>query len=352
MRRLLGIIAFCILPFFQWRCDNTLQINGNYEEKVVVYGLLNYGQDTNYIRIQKTFLGENTSALNLASQAGENYYSAGELEVKLEQWKFGALVNTTFCDYVDGDTLGIEKDSGVFASSPNILYRICMPLDSSSTYKLHILRLEDSSIFTAETNLVQSFYLFSPTKPNAYISFADTGNITYTCKQAVNGMIYDLVMTFRYAEVRHINGDSTIHSIDWVIFDNKEGTGTIGISNLNYTLSRHAFYSFIASSLKVDTAVTRYAININYAWYAGGIELYDQYLNLLANLGLNEDYISPEYTNVNGGLGIFSSRYIETANNLILDDISLDSLSCGAITRQLRFVGSASNHDYPACWEQ
>ena len=116
-------------------------------------------------------------------------------------------------------------------------------------------------------------------------------------------------------------------------------------------MDRRSFFTFLSSTLSEDPEVVRYFIELQFDWYAGGVELYDQYINMLANLGINQDYISPEYTNVQNGLGIFSSRHKETAAHVLLSDDTLDSLACGSITKQLRFVSSQSNPDYPGCIE-
>ncbi len=345
----IGILSLAVSGIMLAGCDNTLQINGNYTERVVVVGLLDHGLDTNYLRIQRSFLDDNTSALILADDPGENFYTESELTVYLEQWKDGIMQSVVSVEYVNGDTLGIEKPEGIFASSPNILYRITTPIDSMSAYKLMVIKNETQDTIYSETEIVGSYYLYYPTQSDIYISYADTGLITYTCKQAVNAMLYDLNLTMYYAEKNTITGDSTIKSITWNIFSNKQGTNADGFSNISYSVSRHAFYSFLRSALDVDPDVIRYCIDLQFDWYAGGEALYDQYINLLANLGINEDYISPEYTNITGGLGIFSSRHKESAIHVKLSDDSLDSLACGTTTAALRFASSPSNPAYPGC---
>ncbi len=330
-------------------CDNTLEINGGYQERVIVYGLLDHGADTQYIRIQKSFLGENTSALELAGQAGENYYLPEELTVYLWRWQDGVRTDSIPLEYVDGDTLGIDKPEGLFASTPNILYRTTATIDTLSDYQLMAIHHASGDTISAYTRIVWSYYLYFPTRPDTYIDFADTGRITFTCKQAVHAKLYDLNLTFRYAEKNTVTGDSTIHALTWNIFSNKSGTNTEGYSNIAYSMERYSFFTFLAATLEPDTQVVRYALDLQFDWYAGGMELYDQYLNMLANLGINQDYISPEYTNVDGGIGIFSSRHKESAGNIRLGDATLDSLACGVITRPLGFVSAASNPDYPGC---
>ena len=342
------IIFFCCLQLCL-ACDNDFDINGDYIEKTVVIGLLDFGLDTNFIRIGKTFLEPNTSAFVLATSPDQLFYDYNELNVYLEEWKSGVFIKTVGVDYVDGDSLGIEKEPGIFSTSPNILYRIATPLDSAATYKLFIINNNTGDTITSQTNIVQSYYVYYPTLPGTYINFADTGKITYTCKQAVNALIYELWMDFYYYEKNIYSGDSVLKKLEWQIFNNEFGDNILGYSNLSYTLPRHSFYNVLASSIEVNSDVVRTAVGVDFRWYAGGVELYDLYLNMLANLGLNEDYISPEYTNVEGGVGMFSSRHTKYITDIKFYESTIDSIACGKLTSKLNFISSKTNPAYPGC---
>ncbi len=343
-------VTLCILLLAMIvSCDNELDINGDYIEKVVVFGLLDYADDTNFIRIEKTFLEPNTNAMVLAADPAQLFYQAHELDVYLEQWKDNVFIARLTVDYVDGDSLGLEKEEGTFATSPNILYRITDQLDSMSTYKLFAIKTATGDTISAETNIVHDYYLYYPTISNTYISFADTGNITYTCHQAVNAKMYELWMDFNYYEKNIYTNDSVLITLKWQIFNGKIGDNIDGYSNISYTIPRHSFYNFLSASIQPNENVIRTAVGVNFHWYAGGIELYYQYLNILANLGINEDYISPEYTNINGGIGMFSSRHAEHATAIKLYDNTLDSIACGSKTNNLQFVSSKTNPAYPGC---
>jgi len=348
-QNLLHIAIFFLLSAMLISCDNELDINGDYIEKVVVFGLLDYADDTNFIRIEKTFLEPNTNAMVLAADPSQIFYQANELAVYLEQWKDNVFIATLTVDYVDGDSLGLEKEEGTFATSPNILYRITQQLDSMSTYKLFIIKSASGDTIKAETNMVHDYYLYYPTISNTYISFADTGKITYTCHQAVNAKMYELWMDFNYYEKNIFTNDSVLKSLPWQIFNGKIGDNIDGNSNISYSLPRHSFYNFLSTAIQPDENVIRTAVGVNFHWYAGGIELYYQYLNILANLGINEDYISPEYTNIIGGIGMFSSRHAKHAIDIKLYDNTLDSIACGSITNNLQFVSSKTNPTYPGC---
>lgn len=330
-------------------CDNSLDINGDYIEKKVVWCLLDAGLDTNFIRINRSFLDENSSAFYLASDPDNLYYEKNALEVYLEEWNAGMFKKRIEVDYVDGDSLGIIKDDGIFASSPNILYRLISRLDTFATYKLFIVDVAAHDTITSETNLVQSFYAFYPTKTGIHIDYTDTSKITYICHTAVNGKLYELWMHFNYWEVNNISGDSVMKTIQWQIFENMEADNINGSGNISYSLNRNSFFNFLAGEIEPDPDVHRIYGSLDFYWYAGGIEIYNQYLNILANLGINEEYISPEYTNINGGLGIFSSRYILKIPGVLLSNETIDTIACGDVTAGLGFYSSPASLFYPGC---
>lgn len=330
-------------------CDNNLDINGKYIEKKVVWGLLDAGLDTNYLRINKSFLDESSSAYYLASDPDNLYYGKEDLEVYLEEWKFGAFRKRLEVQYVDGDSLGIVKEEGVFAASPNILYRVLASLDTFATYKLFIVDNATQDTIRSETNLVHSFSAFYPTKTGSHIDFTDTSKITYMCHSAVNGKLYELWMHFNYLEINIASGDSTMKTIKWQIFENIEADNINGSGIISFSLNRSSFFNFLSGEIDPDPDVNRIFSSMDFYWYAGGIEIYDQYLNILANLGINEEYISPEYTNIEGGLGLFSSRYILIVPDVLLANETIDTIACGDITSGLRFFSSPASLYYPGC---
>ena len=349
LRPELKVGFFVVFIASVFACNNDFNINGEYIEKTVVFGLLDYGEDTNFLRIEKTFMEENTSAFVLATDPENYYYAESDLDVYLEQWTNGNYVITIPAQYVNGDTLGIIKEEGLFSGSPNILYCITEKLDSLSTYKLFVINNETKDTITAQTNIVGDFYVYAPTRPEFYIDYTDTSKITYTCQQALNAKIYELWMQVNYYEKNIMSGDSVLKHVDWQIFNNKFGDNTEGNGNIAYSIDRDAFYSFLSGAVEEDNNVIRYFTTLDFYWYAGGLEIYDQYLNLLANLGINQDYISPDYTNVIGGLGLFSSRHKIAVHNVHIYDQSIDSIACGHNTQQLNFVSSYTNPAYPGC---
>ncbi|MEZ5013223.1 MAG: DUF4249 family protein [Chitinophagales bacterium] len=341
------LYVLAISPFAS--CDNAVEINGEYQEKVLVYGLLDHAKDTNYLRIEKSFLNDQINALVLSQDPAQLYYSDSDLQVSIEEWKSGLLQRTLPAERVNGDTLGIPKANGIFASAPNILYRLIAQLDSSATYTLQIIHEADGDTIRSTTQLVYGAQAYYPTKPDVYLDFTDTTKITYYINEADNGRMYELWMHFFYYEKELASGDSVLKHADWQIFANKISENSDGIGFITYSLNRNNFFTFLAGSIDPDPNVSRRFAYLDFTWYIGSEEIYSMYLNTLANLGINENYISPEYTNVEGGMGLFASRLAMPVHHVLLYDETIDSIACGSITGNLRFYSSQTNPGYPGC---
>ena len=337
-----------LLYVFVIACDNTIEINSTLKEETIVYGLLDIQDSVHYIRIEKSFLQDNISGLVLAADPANLYYPDSVLTGYVEEWKDNVFIEKYDLEKVDGDTIGIPKQEGIFASSPNILYRFKKSLDADATYKFYAI-LNEKDTVSASTVIVHPYEVFYPTISGAFINYTDTTKIGYLCRHAVNGKIYELWMHVHYYEKNYASGDSVLKTVDWQIFKNLSSESTSGEGNLLYSLRRQSFYSFMSNNIPDDENVRRYFSSMNFSWYAGGQELWNLYLNELANLGINEFYISPEYTNVKNGLGIFSSICHIEVDSVYLDNLTVDTLACGHITDHLHFASNPENPYYPDC---
>lgn len=114
-------------------CDNEVDVVGDWKEVPVVYGVINpmplfEAVEPHYIRIEKAFLDPRTDAFQIAQRADSLYYGPFDLEVILyEQSLQGAQVITTPLDTLErinavDEGLG-DREEGIFASSPNYLYK-------------------------------------------------------------------------------------------------------------------------------------------------------------------------------------------------------------------------------------
>jgi hypothetical protein len=137
------MIRLFFLPLFAMvvllgACNDEIDLTADWKDIPVVYGLIDKSDDTHYIRIEKVFVDPDRNALEVAEIPDSIYYAS--LTVELEKLSTGQRVNLV---RVDGNDIGIPRDTGVFANSPNYLYTFDaddLLLEGQDEVRLHINR--------------------------------------------------------------------------------------------------------------------------------------------------------------------------------------------------------------------
>ncbi len=295
-----------------------------YKEIPVVYGLLNASDSLQYIRIQKAFLGEG-NALIMAQHTDSIYYR-DILDVKLEEYNNSGIKLRTLSLIRDQ----MPKEPGNFSTFPNYIYRTQgEKLNTQFDYKLVVRNTETDSMYSAQTLLVDSISILNPTVFAAQLSWV--APFPYTVRYSPNseGFIYQLIIRFHYSETTISTGNVSWKYIDWKFPERtKQESGEININ-------RPDFYTFVASQLDPDQAVKRHAGEMEFIFTIAA-EQFKAYIDVNnPPTGVNQEV--PMYTNIQGGLGIFSSRMVQVVGNKYLDVASEAELVSGAVTGDLGF---------------
>ncbi|MBL4715578.1 MAG: hypothetical protein JKX95_03005 [Bacteroidia bacterium] len=329
-------------------CESDIDINDDWEEVTIIYGLLDPSDSVQYIKVNKAFLGEG-AAYGYAA-VHDSIYHQDSIEVTLTAWDG----NSKKKEIILLQDRSIPKDSGSFSYPDQILYRTPPgdTLDSNYEYELTVTRVEkDELVATAKTKLIKDFQISTPSVVStATIGFADQNKYklyNVSIVAAENGRLYELVVRFNYKEVDILSGDTTLHSLDWQAFSKVKAKNELldGIENISKKIDGKLFYYLVNSSIQENANVIRIASTLDFMFFVGGEEL-STYIDVNnAQVGLTTIKVKPEYTNVDGGLGIFSSRFQKILRNKELSDYSIDSLACGSITGKLGFLDS----DFETC---
>lgn len=333
------IVAFLFLGFLLPSCSTDFDLTSDWKDVSIVYGLLDKDANYNYIRVEKAFLDPTTNALTIAQIADSIYYKG--LTVQLQEFSNGNLVNTIPLTQVDGDSMNILRDTGIFASSPNILFRTDYDLQPTNHYKILLTKADgQASTVTAETDIVNDLKLTKPIGSQK-VSFFPNTNFTIDWKSATNGKVYDLVLRFHYKEYLSSSGIFVKDTaLDWVIFRNKTSNDASGGDDMGYSIESNNFYTYVNASIADNPDVYRVAGKIDLLFSVGGAEFYNYYQINLAQTGLTQGQALPIYTNVENGLGIFSSRAFKNIYGIEVDSKTVDSLSCLKTTAHLNFLKS------------
>ena len=295
-------------------CSTDVDLLEPYKPITIVYGLLNINDNTQYIKINKAFLGEG-DALIMAQQSDSINYQPGDLDVYLQKQGDANLI-TCF------DTTGIAKDDGTFSNPYQLLFYTNTVIDASSKYNLIIHRHTDGAVINAETKIVGTVDITIPSSPISQINLFNAASQTYSTqnikwKPGANAKIYNVVVRFTYYETL-INPPGTT---DTVRLD--YNLGNIVMDDIFSTqeqqlqLQGEQYFNFIGTSISSNSnvnSVTRIENDsLEIIVTAGAEDLYTYILVNEPSIGLIQE--KPEYTNINNGVGIFSSRWKRTLKN-------------------------------------
>lgn len=338
MKKIQLFLSMTVLLAFFTSCTTDVELYSDYKDIPVIYGLLDASQDTNFIRIDRAFSGNNDNPINANEVAliADSCNYPGKLKAYIVEYKYGygnTLEPTG--DTVELDTITIhDKEMGVFYS-PNqkAYFTDNMTIDHrplfannnpNAKFKYKLFVFKGDEVVTAETGLVggDNFKILTSQLSFTPVESDMVKKITFT--PADNAVFYDMKYYFTYYE-KHDNEPETKKQVSFS-FD------ATSIEDLGYednyfyfVYDENELFNLLETAIGADTVydelhprVRRYfddkPIRITLA--AGGDELYN-YIKINSQSGYSQTV--PDYTNIKGGFGVFSSRI-----NLTKDvDISL-----------------------------
>ena len=308
----------CLLMFNA--CSTDVDLYADYKDITVVYGLLDSGADTNFIKINKAFCGDNDNPINAQEVAlipdSSNY--SGKLEAKLIEYRANATSNNyQKTNEYPLDTITIhDKEPGIFYSPDQQVYYTTEKIrknDERYKYRYELQIVRGDSLISASTDIVggSSFALtqrslnFGSTANNPFVAFT----------RCPNAAVFEVVIKFHFVEVRASN-DSVERVMTWplgyqpeysIIFDENKQQYTVPYtaSMFQYNLSK-----FLGADTNIYMERLIFEPSLEVCVAAGGDELY----NFITVNGPSNSIVQtlPEYTNVKGGYGVLSSRYMLT----------------------------------------
>lgn len=344
-------------------CSEDFEVTAPYKDVTVVYGILDPLDTAHYIRIQKAFLDENKSAIDMSKVSDSSYYE--KLTVVLKEYAddkgrtFSKSIKLSQVDmaaegYVKN---GPENEQGFF-QSPHKAYKFTnkdMVLEPYKSYRLiinnDITGNVDSSdlllIVNPDSSKAQNrFYISVFNKSGYTLDFAKTtlNNPTYTLLGNVplNARFLEGIIRFHYVDKNISTGTSTPKYVDYK-FDRDENITTqfkLEVQNKN-------IFAYLADAIGTAPAnVERYLDSCDIYVYAGDNYLFTyEQVNLAQSGGIAADQIKPYYTNIKGAntLGLLASRTYRFYENAGISQPTIDSLKENPVTIGLNIKGRTDN---------
>ncbi|MBN3036349.1 MAG: DUF4249 family protein [Bacteroidales bacterium] len=320
MRRTLQLILFLLLIYIPYSCETELDTNAPWKEITVIYGLLDQYDSIQIIKVNRAFLGEGNALL--MAQTGDSGNYAVPPEVYVEDWDGGTLRRT-----IEFDTFSVyNQESGIFGSRREVMFRskpFSEPvtitglgekiwLDDDHTYRLMVRNPVSGNEVTAQTGLVKEF---SITKPSSISDSLGLDNdpeakTTFRWTQSSTGTRYEFEFRFHFMEVLHSSPD-TLHRHITLATSTQKKSSSDEMSLIYY--DQTFFQSCLAGIPYTKDPGRENDVKERIAGkmeviVASAVEEFDKYIDVN-----NPDPTSividpPIYTNVNNGIGIFSSR--------------------------------------------
>ena len=319
------IFLFILIIFSS--CETDFDVNAEWQDVTIVFGLLDPGQNDQFIKINKAFLGED-GAFEMASVADSSNYDPSKLSVKIFKIKEGPF--NTYESVGDPVTLNdtiIDKSSGLFSTDENIIYTfnnddLVNPntfYENNFFYELEIVNSNTDYKVTAQTEIISSFS-FASTSGNQWGLYVPNApdSLTFRTKAikwtiSSNGIIYQLDLIINYTE----NNNDT--SLIW----SQSLQEPIGNSDMTCFIKGDDFFNFLTNNLSSSTNKDFISINLKMTVGTSNLKTYIQVNEPLSGIVQER----PVFTNINNGLGLFSSRYTYFHNeNIQLNQESLDYL--------------------------
>ncbi len=336
------IIFYLSVIFFS--CSTDIDLNADYKDITVVYGLLDKGTDRQYIKVNKAFLGEAPVAEMAAVSDSFIYKSA---TVMLKKYHNDHYIKTIYFEYNDT----IPKDTGYFANDKNVIYITDEKIIEESeekdleeySYKL-IVQIPGKPEVSSEAKLVSSVKILPPISYSSqlifYQSYGSSGqyiDLKLKYESAKNALLYEVYTEISFYEKNQGNDNYTMKTLMWRQLD-KRATSIKGDETIESIISGSGLFNYIHSQIANTNTEERIFYSIRFYFVAAG-ETLTKYIDLTSpDYGIVQE--KPSFTNIKNGWGLFSSRGSNFSKYKKLEKSSLDELSKGQYTGTDNFLNN------------
>lgn len=352
------VVAVLGTVFFGVSCSTKVDLNADYKATTIVFGLMDPDQDTQFVKINRTWLGDGDNLL-FALESDSSEYQDGDFVGTVTRYDDGNPTNDVFT--IEEIILDNKDEGGIFFAPTYKAYYFVTEggVNTSSTYQLD-LDFTDKDDVTASTTIVDPVQnngniTQPPVGVDAYnfqmVTPSSNGNITYNDFKAKwqaseNAKRYEVYLDFHYREFRY---EDDAHTVLESTTD-KKLSWFLGTENASFTyeelekkINWRQFFELCAQRIPVDSKVIR-----QIGTYDGSHHDVFDFILVVANdelstfMDVNEPVTGiiqerPEYTNIGNGLGLFASRLEQKLPGLAISGSSVTALIESEITAALGF---------------
>ncbi len=309
----LNKVGFFLIIFSFISCENEVDVNSDFEEVTLVYGLLDKNSDTQFVKINRTFLDDQLSAIDLAKQSERINYDS---------------LTVHMIDEITDSSYALQKiikpkDPGVFNREDNVLYYTTQTLLPNRSYRLTVVK-PDGSETIGRTSTIDTIRILNPKlflAGNSSVSFTNflgnsVANYKFEFSTGNNVGEFEVRMNFLYVDETP-DGDipKKVSMNIGRIFNPTLERGQVLPFIFNGELFFNALEEQIPASANPTKKVFNTRNNIEIEIYAadGDYSFYRELNGPIEGLAQTR----PEFTNMENGIGLFASRFSMVAKTQI-----------------------------------
>lgn len=309
MSRNLWVLWLACVAVFS-ACSTDIDLYADYKELPVIYGLLDANADTNYVKITRIMSVEGDAYLVASNPDSSDY--PGKLDVRIIEYHNGDSLREIVLD-----TITIHnKEQGVFYAPEQKLYYTTEKLKintpkSNYSYRLKVA-LPDRTLTTKADIVGNNGFGVQSLAVNFSKEYFGLSR-KFLFHPATNADLYQVSMAFTYLEQRTPDDDSVPRTIFWNVgsFPDDYFIYSMEVDCYAFHYLPETFYEKLTEFIGGDTAVVGlqrfigdYPVEVIIT--AGGEHLkqYYDYNNASSGFVLGD----PEFSLIEGGYGVFSSR--------------------------------------------
>ncbi|MFK8009963.1 MAG: hypothetical protein AB8H03_26655 [Saprospiraceae bacterium] len=341
MKKIFLFIAVIVSAIFYPSCSNDIDLTSEWKDIPIVYGLISKSDSANYIRVEKAFIDNKISALDLAQIPDSLYYD--NISVQLRSLNPNDPV-TYNLNRVDGNLKGFVREDGIFANAPNYLYELVLPvgeeLKGAEEYELVLNRGDNTDLVTATALIVDDIDIRDP---DSDPSTADAINweqfgLKVGWRGSNGAQIFDVTIFLNIEEKDQSNpANDKIVTLEWKIEENLPAIYVNNQVRMDTRLNKIDLFQYLSNRLEVNPSMTRKFLSFDVLVTGGGEALNDYISTGNANTGITSTQVIPTYTNLSEGYGIFSSINSQFQEGYVLSSSTIDSIQNNSLTQDLNF---------------
>lgn len=354
-------VAFILIIAGWLGCSTDVDLTAPYQRTPVIFALLDAQQDTQWVRINRTWLGDGNQ-FDAALIADSSEYPPEELTVEVRERN--SAQDTTALWFLQDTLIDVKSEDGIFYAPSHQMWFFVPEggLDTDAEYDMHV-DISDGTVAEATTNMIAN-QIGNITQPppglsNFKYGFASIGfqttypNIKFKWSSTAGARRYDISLNIHITERiwNDLQHTDLFEERERVIVWNVGSLTTQeddGGEVLQKEVSGERFFSTLAVQLEASPYITRvlgvWDDNVQIA-RAIDFELAIANDELATYLEINSPVTGviqerPEYTNILNGLGLFAARAKQGVYGIGYNTATIQHLMEGDATAMLNFCSA------------